>query len=183
MYRGAVKSLPESQEHDQLTSDHDFTCQGFAYYSFLTSINNSIGALLAQKFCHYLLAHYLNLGKNSNPQVYVIPASYGKTYWSIVFVVEQVWYYRCCSQGALKLSFVLFVSSVPFWRVQAFSWRLALRGDLFNTTMHLTIDGSSTHQGGMVGVMLFASDGTDISLSLKLEFLYSTIKLSMKLWS
>lgn len=31
-------------------------------------------------------------------------------------------------------------------------------------------DGSSTHQGGGVGIVLYAPDGTSISLSFKLEF-------------
>lgn len=46
---------------------------------------------------------------------------------------------------------------------------------------HLAFDGPSTHQGGGAGLVLYATNGIDISLAFHLELPISANKMSMKL--
>lgn len=111
---------------------------------------------VTQKLCHYLLAHSFNLIRKFDPFKHYL---------------DQLWQYACSmalqlnefditvvTHGALKSRIVWSFSSVPPREWEPLHENLPC------------VNVSSTHRGGGVRVILYAPDGTNISLSFILEF-------------
>lgn len=96
---------------------------------------------------------------------------------------ERIGNHSCNSQGASKSSFSNLLAQLPSGESGPLDEGMPYEviSAIENDEWPLAFEDSSTCRGGEAGIMLYASDGTDVSLSSNLEFSYSNNKAQYKL--